>query len=395
MALISPEALDDLRARNPCDQLAAKWVNLRASGGKMVGPCPICSHNRLSKSAGRFEAWADRWVCAVCEDGGDVIRLVERVEGKDFRGAVEWLGGAQEPDAEAAARHAKERAERKAKNDAASATYREQERARLHRIWQHGQPIAGTLVAAYHEGRGFEAPADARLRYHPEMRYFHGETVDEMGNRSPRLIHTGPAQLAAIIGPDGRFSGIHITYLDAATARKAVITDPDTGEILPSKKVRGSKRGGYIHLGGDVTSARTLDIGEGIETVLSVRQALVKDGRDISGCLFWSSIDLGNLGGKATETVPHPTLTWRNALGHVRRQRMPGPVPDLDEPSIPVPDRIEDVILLGDGDSDRELTKNALLRAGRRFRKPGRAIRVAWADAGKDFNDMLQGEMAG
>ncbi|MBX3543598.1 DNA primase [Chelatococcus sp.] len=395
MSLISDAALDELKRRNPCDMVASKWVSLRASAGKMVGPCPICSPNRFSKSAARFEATADSWVCAVCQDGGDVIRLVRLVEGRDFRSAVEWLGGAQDPDPAAAARHAKERADRKAKAEQDAAKFREQERARLHRIWEHGEPLAGSLAADYLAGRGIKAPPGARLRCHPEMYYFHGETRDESGRRNPRMIHTGPAMVAAIVGPDGRFSGIHITYLDAATAKKAVIIDPDSGEILPAKKVRGSKRGGYIHLGGDVTRARTLDIGEGIETVLSVRQALVQAGRDIDDCLFWSSIDLGNLGGKATQTVPHPTLTWRNELGHVRRQRLPGPVPDLDEPSIPVPDRIDNVILLGDGDSDRELTKNALLRAARRFRKPGRAIRAAWADAGKDFNDMLQEEMAG
>ncbi|CAH1671917.1 DUF7146 domain-containing protein [Chelatococcus asaccharovorans] len=395
MALISEAALDELKRRNPCDELAGKWVNLRRSGGKMVGPCPICSPNQLSRNAARFEVTADRWVCAVCEDGGDVIRLVERVEGKDFHGAVEWLGGAQEPDPEVTARRAREREDRKAKTDAASADYREKERARLHRIWEHGEPLTGSLAADYLAGRGIEAPPGARLRCHPEMFYFHGETTDETGRRSARMIHKGPAMVAAIVGPDGRFAGIHITYLDAGTAKKAVIIDPDTGEILPAKKVRGSKRGGYIHLGGDLTTAKRLDIGEGIETVLSVRQALARDGRDLSGHLFWSSIDLGNLGGKATETVPHPTLTWRNALGHIRRQRLPGPVPDLDEPSIPVPDRIDEVTLLGDGDSDRELTKNALLRAARRFRRPGRAIRMAWADAGKDFNDMWIEEMAG
>src|SRR5690606_36500822 len=89
-----------------------------------------------------------------------------------------------------------------------------------------------------------------------------------------RVIHRGPAMLAAIVGPDGAFSGLHITWIDLAQPKgKALIIDPDTGEELASKKVRGLKKGGRIEL---IRSAspHTLVLGEGIETVLSVWTAL-------------------------------------------------------------------------------------------------------------------------
>jgi len=43
----------------------------------------------------------DGWVCAACSDGGDVIRLVEKALGLDFKGAVEWLGGIRQIDPQA------------------------------------------------------------------------------------------------------------------------------------------------------------------------------------------------------------------------------------------------------------------------------------------------------
>jgi hypothetical protein len=63
---LTQEHLAALKARNRCDALASQWVLLRKAGQKMVGPCPICSDNKKSKTAGRFEAETDRWVCAVC-----------------------------------------------------------------------------------------------------------------------------------------------------------------------------------------------------------------------------------------------------------------------------------------------------------------------------------------
>jgi hypothetical protein len=66
---------------------------------------------------------------------------------------------------------------------------------------------------------------------------------------------------------------------------KAQIIHPDTGEVLPAKKVRGSKAGGYIDLGGARAASRMI-AGEGIETVAAVHTALKRAGRDLSRTLF-------------------------------------------------------------------------------------------------------------
>jgi hypothetical protein len=206
------------------------------------------------------------------------------------------------------------------------------------------------------------------------------------GGRDAKVLHRGWAMLGAITAGDGRFSGLHITWIDLdQTGGKAKVIEPETGELLPAKKVRGSKAGGVIDLA-SVPLPRQLVMGEGIETTLSVWIALRKLGRDLSGTSFACAIDLGNLGGRAVKTLPHPTL--KTAAN--RPQRVPGPVPDLDAPGIAIADSVTDIVLLGDGDSDRFLTECALARAARRFARSCRSVRVAWAPAGHDFNDIVR-----
>src|SRR5207248_9749064 len=109
---------------------------------------------------------------------------------------------------------------------------------------------------------------------------------------------------------DGRRDLAHRQVFGAAfhlPDGKAAITDPATGEALPSKKVRGSKAGGSIELI-RVNDPQRLVLGEGIETVLSVWQALGSLSRDLSLTAFWSSADLGNLGGRSAIPVEHPSL---------------------------------------------------------------------------------------
>lgn len=197
--------------------------------------------------------------------------------------------------------------------------------------------------------------------------------------------------LAAIYRPDferevARFSGLHITWLDRDPRNgKANIADPETGEVLVSKKVRGSKAGGYIDLGGDLPALRMFS-GEGIETTLSPYTALARTGRLRAGDAFRAAVDLGNLGGKALATLAHPTETTEQ--GNPRR--VGGPEPDLNSPAMPVPDTVVDLVGLGDGDSDPFRTVHALARFKARHAREGRTVRTPVAPAGLDFNDMLR-----
>lgn len=384
---ISAAELERLKDDNPCDEVAGKWVRLRANGRKMIGPCPICSDDPQSLDATRFECWADGWVCAVCPDGGDVIKLVQKREQLEFLAAVDWLGGVQRVDPAEEARRAAEREHKRAEAEKNSAIFREQERARVFDIWRHGTSIADTDVERYLALRVGTLPASLRMRCIAAMPYY------ATGKRDAPVIHRGPAMLVPIIGRDGKFAALHVTWIDLGAPKgKVALTDPETGAQLPAKKVRGSKAGGRIEL--VVRDApRRLVIGEGIEKVLAVWLALDVLGRPtttLDDTAFWTSIDLGNLGGRAAEAVPHPTLKDKGG----RTRRVPGPQPDLSEPSIEIPDSVEEVVILGDATSDRYLTECAIARAAARWAKnsqgAGRRILVAWCWPDADFDDVLR-----
>jgi hypothetical protein len=384
--MIADDALAQIKADNPCNVVAARFgVRLRRRGAKLVGPCPICSTDRQGRTASRFEATEDAWVCAVCADGGDVIRLVQRAEALDFKAAISWLGGAGVVDPVRAEKLARERQEKERRQRANAEAFRQRERNTLYNMWKAATPVHCSPVADYLAKRGLALPLALRLRCVPDMPYFSGEAVHEDGRRQQRVLHRGAAMVAPIVGNDEHFRGLHLTWLDLSQPKgKAVIADPEAGELLPAKKVRGSKAGGHIELI-PVPSPIRLIIGEGIETTLSAWTALSAVGRELDGVGFWSAIDLGNLGGKAAETVPSPTEV--DARG--RPRRVPGPEPDLEAPAIALPDSVEDVVMLGDGDSDPFLTECALRRATTRWATSRRNVRTAFAPSGYDFNDLL------
>jgi hypothetical protein len=253
--------------------------------------------------------------------------------------------------------------ESQAKRDREAEIYREKERGRLYDIWKHALPPVGTPVEHYLAVRRLPLPPDAsqRLRFVDQMPYYEGQEVIE-GRKRARIVHRGPAMAAPIIGPDHKFRGLHLTYLDPSKpSGKARILHPETGEIMPARKVRGLKAGGHIPLVGP-HQPRRLVIGEGIETTLAMWSILTDEERDGTG--FWAAVDLGNLGGKAKNTILHPTL--KDTAGRARR--VPGPDPDFGSAALNVPSQVEEVVLLGDSDSDHVITSCALYRAQLRLR---------------------------
>jgi hypothetical protein len=386
MSRLTDDELDDIRARNPVAAVAGQYVKLRSNGARLVGPCPMCGGRVTSQ---RFEVRDDSWVCAVCEDGGDVIRLVEKVDGCDFRAAVERLGGRAVIDPAQAQALFDAREAKRLDREKEAGKYREAERAKLWKMWERAVAIHGTPAASYLEGRGLLLPERCPgLRFLPVAPYWHGEQIDERGRKAPVSLHNGPSMLGAFIRPDGRFGGLHITWLDGtAVPQKLEVADPASGEMLPAKKMRGSKAGAHIAVALR-DAPRRLVIGEGIETVLAVYTAHVQTGRPIHDTAFWAAGDLGNMAGRSIENVAHPVLTRPDG----RATRVPGPYPDPDDSGLTIPESVEELVLLGDGDSETVLTQYAMERGARRYARAGRDIRIAFAPVGRDFNDVLRGE---
>src|SRR5262249_49046710 len=155
-------------------------------------------------------------------------------------------------------------------------------------------------VESYLRLRELEVPdwsqSATRLRYVADMPYYHGDETDSAGRKKPRIVHRGPAMVAPIIR-GGKVSGLHFTYLDLMQRKgKAPIRDPDTGEALPAKKIRGSKSAGAIELLKVAHGAAPVQliVGEGVETVLAVWLAMKSACADLTLIEFWSAIDLGN-----------------------------------------------------------------------------------------------------
>lgn len=392
-------------------------VALALGAGRLVAtpergvPCPGCG------GTDRFSVDPEKNVfyCRASGASGDPIVLVRHVHGVGFGKAVEMLAGRQALPAGAARKADKDKSEQ----------FRLAERKRAWRIWQDAYSIVpakgGRLVAAYFERRGIPFP-DWPI---PALR--EADRVDywtwSADSRDFVKIHSGPAMLAAITGADGRFIGLHRTWIDLGRPNgKAVIADPETGEILDAKKVRGTQRGGKIVLrdlghvarrltggGSSATendeaagetaadgrsveatverrpSAFDLAIGEGIETVLSW-DALA----DRGGCALWCGINLDNIAGKAAGQIPHPSAVFRDSLGRQRRRKVGGPEPDPnDRDCLMVPGHFDRRILLGDGDGDRFATQAAMIRAKRRLIATSGPTDIDWAPDGQDFNDCL------
>jgi hypothetical protein len=98
------------------------------------------------------------------------------------------------------------------------------------------------------------------------------------------------------------------------------------------------------------------------------------------------------MGGKSAATIAHPALL--NKAG--KPLRVPGPDPDMDDPKVlAIPDQVTELVLLGDGDSDRFTASQVHARAARRFAADGRTIRSVWAPDGMDFNDMIKKSLEG
>lgn len=380
--------------------LGGRGAKLRREGAELVGPCPVCG------GIDRFAVNARKGVflCRRSGEGGDVIDLTRYLEACNFTVACEILTGRPAPG-RSAAESAEDRAARDAvlaKRAAARARdteaslrteqrFRERERSWCWQTWIAGAAITGTPAEAYLRRRGLVMPHRAALRYLPDHPLY------ASGGPRAAIVHSGPAMIAAIVGPAGRFAALHTTWIDLAAADgKARVADPKTGELVPARKVRGSAGGGHIPIV-DRRDATDLVLGEGIETVGSVWRAHEAHRWAHQGAAaYWAAYSLDNIGGPATGSVPHPSEVLRDARGRERARPVKGPVPDLSRPGIILPPSVRRVWLLGDGDSDRFATETALRRGGARFRaaRPDLDVLVAWAPDGMDFNDVLRSAAA-
>jgi hypothetical protein len=315
---LSDAEIDQLRMQADLVGYISQRVALKkAPNGEFIGPCPF--HKETTPS---FYVVPRKGIyhCFGCKVTGDIFRWLRETKGISFGEAIAELKGAEvlakKEFKPSTARLKDDRAERMKKIGWAW------------KIWEKTIPAAGTLVEMYLRARGLggvEIPNCIRF----SSKLWNSEKECPM-----------PAMVTMISDPVGGFCGIHRTYLKPDGSSKA--------DLKYAKMGLGAWQGGYARL---FDAGSKLAIGEGIETMLSIRKSCP----DVP---VWAALSLGNMGA-------------------------------------PVPKEVKELIVCEDGDNkDPDQAEKVFLNRCGRHTMPGRVIRRARPPEGYDFNDLLQEQQA-
>ena len=391
-----------------CDMVAVAErldAKLKRAGADWRGPCP----NGCAKTDG-FVVSPKKgiFLCRPSGASGDIVDMVEHVRGQGKRNALEFVIGRSLPPSlsddppppnDAAARAKKRQddessEERNARQrmDAQRLSdfrHREEEQRQIEeaKTKKNEEKIDAILeraVAAlesdkgkaYFKARGLNPrPRLCRdIRFVPDLDYWGARANDD--GAIVRLA-TLPAIIAVIRDVSGAIIGLSQTYLDPVEPRK---WRPEGSPSNSPRKILREKKGGLIRLW--QRPGERLAIGEGWETVLSWHQL----GHGPEDITIAAAVDLGNLAGKATGAVPHPTLKDTDG----KPQRMPNGEPDLDQPGFVLPEGVEQVWLLGDYDSEVFFTAAKMAVGTRRLMGKGQEVHVHFPPTVDfDWNDQL------
>ena len=125
------------------------------------------------------------------------------------------------------------------------------------RLIAMSKPLRGTLAEAYLHGRGLTHLADVgALRFHPRC-FYRPEDGEAPGREA------WPALIAAVTDLSGAITGAHRTWLDPSGTDKAPVATP--------RRAMGLLLGHGVRYG---IATDVLAAGEGVETILALRQAL-------------------------------------------------------------------------------------------------------------------------
>lgn len=126
------------------------------------------------------------------------------------------------------------------------------------RLFSASKPLGGTLAATYLRSRGITQTADLpALRFHP--RCYYRPNDDDV----PDTPGAFPALIAAVTDNPGVQTGTHRTWLDPAGQAKANVASP--------RRAMGDILGNAVRFG---KTNNVMIAGEGIETILSLREVL-------------------------------------------------------------------------------------------------------------------------
>lgn len=192
-----------------------------------------------------------RWRDFETDEGGTPLDLIMRERCCDLISAADWasdwLGLAIEEQLPRRAPYSRRGAD--SRDEASEDAERKRKTAYGLQLFHEARPVDGTHGAAYLADREVFVPDGAPIKFHPSLKHTPS---------SQRL----PGIVARVDGPDGKAIGIHRTFLDPGTPRKA--------DVEPAKMALGTVSGGAVRL---TPAGKTLLVAEGIETALSVWMA--------------------------------------------------------------------------------------------------------------------------
>jgi putative DNA primase/helicase len=231
MRMIPADMIDRARRVRIEDETARRGLRLKRIGpNERAGPCPSCGgHDRFSVNNRK-----QVFLCRGCDARGDVISLVQFLDGCDFRGAVERLAG----ERTGVPQHTRQSSPPQPNTNDSSAT----STADALKVWRAGVDPRGTLAEIYFATRRLDLGEDLAgtvLRWHPRTKavlaLFRDIRTDE-----PRAISR--------------------TFINDAA-------------IKIERKFLGPVAGCAVKLDANEDVTNGLHIGEGVETTMTARQA--------------------------------------------------------------------------------------------------------------------------
>jgi len=305
------------------DEIARRGIKLRG-GVDRCGPCPRCGgFDRFSINL-RKQVFNCRGF-----EGGNVIALVQHIDGSDFKKAVATLAGAAErtvcniTNKRAATSKQIYQCSKKQKEEFQNGT-----RNLALALWRAAVDPRGTLVEQYLKFRALELPdaaANEATRFHPDCP-FTAERFPAMVCLVRNIVSNEPQGLhRTALAPDGT-----AIKRDGKTFRMSL----------------GTIAGGAIKLDPDEDVTQGLCIGEGVETCLSGRQMGLPP--------VWSAV---NTGGVA---------------------------------DFPVLSSIEGLHIFKEHDDAGGQSAGDVEACARRWHDAGRAVIIVEPDIGNDLNDELR-----
>jgi hypothetical protein len=224
-------------------ELAGRGVRLKRVGRELVGPCPVCGgRDRFAVNTAK-----DIWNCRGCRKGGDVIDLVQHLDGVSFTEAVEILTG-EKPRAPV----------KVAPKINGDDDYEQRQHAKARWLWARRQPIAGSIAERYlRAARAITCALPPTLGFLPPAKPEHHAAMIAAFDL-PDEPEPG------VLGEPRNVDAVHLTLLKPDGSGKADVEKP---------KITIASPAGIPVVIAPMNDLMGLAITEGIEDALSVHQA--------------------------------------------------------------------------------------------------------------------------